>query len=186
MAEVFELARKRITADEVGNRYVGVENLAQNCEGLASTGSFATSGAIGFEVGDVLVGNIRPYLRKVWQASFSGGTNGDVLTFRIRPQFNEIISPRFAYQWIASDFFWDVAIQTSRGGKMPRGDKKAIMNSKFPLIKEQAQLEIADKLEPFSTLLSGLSDGLPSEIAARRRQYEYYRDKLFTFTEIVA
>ena len=48
------------------------------------------------------------------------------------------------------------------------------------------QHEIADILERFDTLCNDLSSGLPAEIAARQKQYEYYRDKLLSFEEVKA
>ena len=48
------------------------------------------------------------------------------------------------------------------------------------------QHEIADILEPFDTLCNDLSSGLPAEIEARQKQYEYYRDKLLSFKEKAA
>ena len=45
----------------------------------------------------------------------------------------------------------------------------------------EAQKRIADILDRFDTLCNDLSQGLPAEIAARKKQYEYYRDKLLTF-----
>ena len=51
----------------------------------------------------------------------------------------------------------------------------------MPPIKTQKQ--IVDKIDAFNALLNDLASGLPAEIAARQQQYEYYRDKLLTFTE---
>ena len=46
------------------------------------------------------------------------------------------------------------------------------------------QRQIAELLDKFNSLVSDLSFGLPAEIAARRQQYEYYRDRLLTFKEV--
>lgn len=53
-----------------------------------------------------------------------------------------------------------------------------------PSFKEQ--LRIGSVLDKFDALVNDLSIGLPAELAARRKQYEYYRDKLLTFEEAVA
>lgn len=50
-----------------------------------------------------------------------------------------------------------------------------------PLEEQQRIVEVLDK---FDALVNDLSIGLPAELAARRKQYEYYRDKLLTFSEI--
>jgi len=51
----------------------------------------------------------------------------------------------------------------------------------LPSIEEQTR--IATILDKFDALVNDLSTGLPAEIAARRQQYEYYRDRLLTFRE---
>jgi type I restriction enzyme S subunit len=51
----------------------------------------------------------------------------------------------------------------------------------FPSIEKQNQ--IVDILDRFGTLCNDISAGLPAEIEARQKQYEYYRDKLLTFKE---
>ncbi|EJF35232.1 type I restriction modification DNA specificity domain protein [Schaalia georgiae F0490] len=50
-----------------------------------------------------------------------------------------------------------------------------------PLIEEQRR--IADILDRFDALVNDISSGLPAEIAARRKQYEHYRDRLLSFPE---
>ena len=47
----------------------------------------------------------------------------------------------------------------------------------------EEQMRIVSILDRFDALCNDLSGGLPAEIEARQRQYEYYRDKLLTFTE---
>ena len=100
-----------------------------------------------FNVGDVLVSNIRPYFRKIWYAKFSGGCSNDVLVFRSKNQ----VDPRFLYYVLADDKFFDYATATSKGTKMPRGDRNAIMEYGVPNISYDSQRKIAD-------ILSALDD----------------------------
>lgn len=51
----------------------------------------------------------------------------------------------------------------------------------LPAVEEQKK--IAETLDGFDALISDISQGLPAEIEARRKQYAYYRDKLITFKE---
>ena len=51
----------------------------------------------------------------------------------------------------------------------------------IPIPPMEEQQRIVAILDKFETLVNDISDGLPAEIAARRQQYEYYRDKLLTF-----
>ena len=64
---------------------------------------------------------------------------------------------------------------------MPRGDKDAVMKYPIPIPPLEVQAKIVSILDRFDTLTSDLTQGLPAEIAARKKQYEYYRDKLLTF-----
>ena len=70
----------------------------------------------------------------------------------------------------------------AKGAKMPRGDKQKIMDYLIPLPPLEEQQRIATILDKFDTLVNSISEGLPKEIALRRKQYEYYREKLLTFT----
>lgn len=64
---------------------------------------------------------------------------------------------------------------------MPRGDKAAVMNFEIPIPSLEEQHSIVSILDRFESLTISLQSGLPAEIAARRQQYEHYRDKLLTF-----
>jgi len=69
----------------------------------------------------------------------------------------------------------------AKGAKMPRGNKSEIL--KFPIaIPPLAEQErIVAILDKFDALVNDISIGLPAELNARHKQYEYYRDKLLTF-----
>ena len=60
---------------------------------------------------------------------------------------------------------------------------KDIANFPLPSLSLEEQEKIATILDRFDTLTNDLSQGLPAEIEARRKQYEYYRDKLLTFKQ---
>ena len=55
---------------------------------------------------------------------------------------------------------------------------------KIPLPNLEKQKEIVEILDKFDALVNDLSAGLPAEINARRKQYEFYRNKLLSFDEI--
>ena len=69
---------------------------------------------------------------------------------------------------------------------MPRGSKEAVMTYTIPVPPMSIQEKIVSILDRFDKLCTDLSEGLPAEIEARRKQYEYYRDKLLTFKELEA
>ncbi|MDY5128677.1 restriction endonuclease subunit S [Actinotignum urinale] len=134
-----------------------------------------------YKKGDILIGNIRPYLKKIWYADRDGGCSGDVLVVRIKQEYSSKILPEFLYFLLASEAFFSFSNRYAKGGKMPRGDRKAILSYKICVPSVDIQQDIIVKLNKFSALTSSLSEGLPAEIEARRKQYEYYRDKLLTF-----
>ena len=128
---------------------------------------------------DILIGNIRPYLKKIWHADRVGGTNGDVLV--IRPT-SEAIKPRYLYQILADEKFFEYSMQHAKGAKMPRGNKDKIMEYRFQVpIDPDEQSRIAAILDQFDTLTNSITEGLPREIELRQKQYEYYRDLLLSF-----
>ena len=110
------------TLDE--HTYISTENMIPNKGGVESASSLpSTQYTQAFDKGDVLVSNIRPYFKKIWMAEYSGGCSNDVLVFRA----SEGCDPTFLYYVLANDSFFDYATATSKGTKMPRGDKTAIM-----------------------------------------------------------
>lgn len=175
LEKIAHYAKDRISASDVdADTYVSVENLLQNKMGKTSASSVPTSGnVIGFCKGDILIGNIRPYLRKIWLADCDGGTNGDVLAIQINDRAQ--ISPEFLYYILSSEAFFNYDNQNSKGAKMPRGDKKAVMNYILPVPPLEVQSEIVRILDNFTELTAELA----AELTARKQQYEYYKELVF-------
>ncbi len=164
--------------------YVGVDNLLQNRAGKTVSNYVPETGRLTcYEAGDILIGNIRPYLKKIWHSDQQGGTNGDVLVIRIKAEEKQNILPRYLYQILADDNFFHYAVKTSKGAKMPRGNKQVIMKYQVPVPSPEEQERIVAILDKFDALVNDISSGLPAEIAARRQQYEHYRNQLLTFQE---
>lgn len=67
------------------------------------------------------------------------------------------------------------------GAAQPKLNQKNLNNIEIPLPPLPEQQRIVDILDRFDTLCNDISTGLPAEIEARKKQYEYYRDKLLTF-----
>ena len=76
--------------------------------------------------------------------------------------------------------------QISTGGTIARLYNDNILKAKIPVPPIEEQERIVAILERFDVLCNDISAGLPAEIEARKKQYEYYRDKLLTFKEISA
>ena len=71
-----------------------------------------------------------------------------------------------------------------KGGGVPHITGKNIGEMKIPIIPMYTQERIVSILDRFDALCNDLTSGLPAEIEARCKQYEYYRDKLLTFKEL--
>lgn len=99
----------------------------------------------------------------------------------LRPR--EGIDARFVYQALlaASEDIRKKCVRTD--GSMAAVDSKALFDWLVPVPSPDEQHRIVVILDKFDTLVNDLSAGLPAEIRARRQQYEYHRDKLFTFEE---
>ena len=175
LGEVANFVKDRIEASFLNSQnYVSVENLLKDKAGRIDSENVPFKGNWScYKHGDVLIGNIRPYLRKIWLADRKGGTNGDVLI--IRP--NEFILPQFLYCVLASEKFFEYYNQTAKGGKMPRGEKSRALSYIIPLPPLSTQSRIVSILDTFEQSISNLEE----QLAMREKQYEYYRNQLLTF-----
>lgn len=184
LKDVAEYSKERINASKLNDsNYVGVDNLLQNKMGKTNSSHTPKTGnSTKYNKGDILIGNIRPYLKKIWFADNDGGTNGDVLAIHVKS--NKVI-PEYLYYILSSDCFFNYDNSNSKGAKMPRGNKDAVMNYKFYLPNIDEQRKIISILGKFEIITNDITKGLPAEIEARQKQYEYYRNKLLTFKELV-
>ena len=76
-----------------------------------------------FQPGQILISNIRPYFMKIWLARFEGGRSNDVLGLEAK----ESDGVMYLYNLLYQDVFFNFMMTTSKGAKMPRGDKEAIL-----------------------------------------------------------
>lgn len=171
-------AVSRIDAKELNAlNYVGVDNLLPNKLGKEDSNYVPREGRfIKFCKGDILIGNIRPYLKKIWLATHDGGTNGDVLTIQIDSR--DIMQPQFLYYILSSDSFFLYDMQNAKGAKMPRGNKEAVMKFQVPIPPLEVQNEIVRLLDNFTEHTAKLTAELTAELTARKKQYEYYIELL--------
>ena len=124
--------------------YVSTENMLPNRGGITEAASLPTFDQTQAYVSyDVLVSNIRPYFKKIWFAEHDGGCSNDVLVFRAKKG----VSPRFLYYVLSDDAFFDYSMSTSKGTKMPRGDKAALMKYGVPCFSLDEQERIAGILD---------------------------------------
>ncbi|HEJ7879481.1 TPA: restriction endonuclease subunit S [Serratia marcescens] len=130
LGKFVEIVTKRCDASVVNiTNYISTENMLPDRQGVTiSSGIPNAKNFISFEKGDTLFSNIRTYFKKVWFATFDGGASPDVLVFRTSQKklTNEYLS-----LILSSDDFIDYSHLTSKGAKMPRGDKGAMLNYKI-------------------------------------------------------
>lgn len=121
----------------VGVNYVGTENMNQNFSGVDSLDSTNEVKGVTYCVGDTLMSNIRPYLKKTWKADRNGVCSTDVLVFR---PVN--VDSDFLYYNISSEKFVLYVMTGVKGSKMPRGDKEHIMEYDMltPCLEEQQKI----------------------------------------------
>ena len=149
LSDICDYGKDRIEVSSLDNsNYISTENMLPNRAGITTattlpTGEYTPS----FEIDDTLVSNIRPYFKKIWKATFSGGCSADVLVFKAK----ENISKEYLYYVLADDEFFKYSMATSKGTKMPRGDKTSIMNYPVKIPPLPTQQKIA-------AILSSLDD----------------------------
>ncbi len=180
LGEVAEYSSRKVNAIALSkHNYIGVDNLLQNKAGKKDSNYVPTDGNFtAYTIGDVLIGNIRPYLKKIWLANQDGGTNGDVLVIHTT---DKSVDAEYLYQVLADDKFFVYNMQYAKGAKMPRGNKQKIMDYLIPIPPLHVQQRIVSLLDKFHTLTTSISEGLPREIELRKQQYAYYRDQLLSF-----
>ncbi|HFI0339211.1 TPA: restriction endonuclease subunit S [Streptococcus suis] len=173
--------QKISTGDLSPNSYIGVDNLLQNRAGKLDATYLPENVKVNvYEEGNILIGNIRPYLKKIWFATNSGGASPDVLV--VQNQVKDCLVNRYLYHILANDRFFEFDMQNAKGSKMPRGDKGAVLHYQFILPTFSDQSHIVAILDKFDELTTSISHGLPKEIELRQKQYEYFRDTLLKFS----
>lgn len=137
-------AKGKIAVEDLNAQtYISTENMISNKGGIVYASSLpSVQYTQQYLKGDVLVSNIRPYFKKIWMADYDGGCSNDVLVFRAK----DGCDPTFLYYVLANDVFFDYATATSKGTKMPRGDKTAIMQYDVPDFDLDTQLRIGKLL----------------------------------------
>ena len=85
---------------------------------------------------------------------------------------------RYVFHWLCKEY---MNLKLLGQGSQSNINSQTVKQYKIPLPPLEEQQHIVDILDRFDTLCNDLTSGLPAEIEARQKQYEYYRDKLLTF-----
>lgn len=167
LSDICEMVNKKIKLNNQINKalcdtYVSTENMLPNKQGIIATDNTPLKGSItAYRKSDTLVSNIRPYFKKIWYAEINGGCSNDVLVFRAKQGINSY----FLYYNLADDKFFDYSMKTSKGTKMPRGDKKSIMEypvKKFDLVTQLKSIITLKLIDEKIKLNNAINNNLPA------------------------
>ena len=143
LSDICELINQKIKINvainnNLCNKYISTENMLPNKQGISVASNIPSSGSVTlYRKDDTLVSNIRPYFKKIWLAEDDSCCSNDVLVFRAKNNY----SSDYIYYTLANDTFFNYAMKTSKGTKMPRGDKKSIMDYDITLLDTNTQIK---------------------------------------------
>jgi len=145
LSDLCSYSSNRISIQKLSNEtYISTENMLPERNGVTLANNLPSVTTVtNFKNGDILISNIRPYFKKIWLANFEGGCSNDILC--IVP--NDHVPPQYLYQILEKDAFFEYVMAGSKGTKMPRGDKKWIMNYSTIIPSQKLLEDFTEKVE---------------------------------------
>lgn len=135
------------------------------------------------ETGDVIITNTSENLEDVGKAVAWLG-KAPIVTGGHATVIKHDFEPKFLAYWLQTPDFHQQKKRLATGTKVIDVSAKKLEKIEIPVPPLAEQRRIVEILDKFDALVNDLSTGIPAEIAARRKQYEYYRDRLLTFKEL--
>ena len=190
LGDVMNFSTTRVNSSELNeDNYVSTENMLPDYQGIVDAKSVPEDvNVISFSCGDTLISNIRPYLKKVWKATYNGGCSSDVFVLKA----NDNIESDYLHYVIANDKFINFVMSGAKGVKMPRGDKNQMKTYSLSLPQIQEQKKIGKMLslldERIATQnkiidkLQSLIKGISNRIFASIQGIEYRMGDIVTIT----
>lgn len=171
LGEIAEIISERTSINNASlENYISTENMINDFGGIRIAEKLPTSSSINtFQESDILFSNIRTYFKKVWYSSFSGTVSPDVIVFRAKD-----CDSRYLYYQLCNPEFTEYTVLTSKGAKMPRGDKDAIKNFDVllpPLPEQTAIASVLSSLDDKIDLLHRQNETLEKMAEALFRQW---------------
>ena len=170
---VVQYSKKRIKVDEVFlENFVSTDNILQNKTGISLATNLPPNGLAmpAYEKDNILIANIRPYLKKIWFSNKSGGCSSDVLVLETKKKY----FPKFVYYNLFKDDFFEHVMNGSKGTKMPRGDKNQILNFLIPDFDIYQQQKIAKVLSDLDAKIE-LNNKINAALEAMAKTlYDYW------------
>ena len=147
--------------------YITTDNMLQNKLGVVPfVGEANISSITEYKKGDILISNIRPYLKKIWFADKDGGCSKDVLVLRSADVGKYL--PKYIFYMIRRDAFFDYVMEGKKGIKMPRGNKDDIQKYRIPIPPIEEQKNIVSQIETLELEITKARDLI--ENAASEKQ----------------
>ncbi len=146
LGDVCDEIKDRIQSSKISvDEYVTTDNMVKDRGGIVPAEYVPSDvGLVEYHKDDVLIANIRPYLKKIWLADHDGGCSSDVVVFRSK---TDGLSSEYLYSVLSQDAYFEYVMQKPRGTKMPRGDRDWMKEFRFPLPPLSVQREIVARLE---------------------------------------
>ena len=144
LGDIAEFSSVRVSSAKLDcKNYVSTENMLQDFQGVVEAKSVPNeTNVISFTCGDILISNIRPYLKKIWKATFDGGCSSDVFVLHA----TDNVAKDYLHYAVANDKFISYVMSGAKGVKMPRGDKNQMRTYQLSLPSIQEQHKIAKLL----------------------------------------
>jgi type I restriction enzyme, S subunit len=158
LRQMAALVSESLPLSQVGpTSYVSTESLLPGFGGFDRPASLpAVSAVRAYRRNDILVSNIRPYLKKVWYADRDGGASNDVLVFRGNGKAN----PAYLAQIIRNDRFIGHLMKSAKGVKMSRRDANDALSFSVLCPTDAEQRKIAEFLESLDELIAAETEKL--------------------------
>lgn len=177
----------RISTNISSERYISTENMLPNKGGVCEAANVPSGTVIEYKVGDILISNIRPYFQKIWRADRNGGCSADVLCIRAK----ENVDSKYLYYLLSQQAFFDYVMSGAKGCKMPRGDKKQIMQwpVTLPPLDEQRRIagilgSLDDKIELNRRINANLEAQAQALFRSWFVDFEPFRDGPFVDSQL--
>lgn len=152
--------------------YVGTDNLLQDKRGVQKAVYVPKNGTVNkYSADNILISNIRPYLKKIWFADKTGGSSPDVLNLKV---VDDAFEPGFVYYSLFRDDFFKHMMRGSKGTKMPRGDKDHVMEFVIPDIAKRDQVRISALLSLLDKKIQNNTKICQELESVARQIYEYW------------
>lgn len=177
--------KKFISDDESGINWIKIGDVNSNDKYIVSTKEKITlEGAKKsrfVKPGDFILSNSmsfgRPYILKIEGCIHDGWLSIS--------EFEKTFIPDFLYHLLSSKDIQNIMKQKASIGTVQNLNADIVKSIELPLYPISEQKRIVKILDEFEKFTNDFTEGLPAEIELRKRQYEYYRNKLLSFKEVI-